>query len=481
MICISLAAKNLEVLLQKIEVAQKKTSLVEIRLDSLWPQLGNSLVTKLEDIFAKLEAKCIITLRSVEQGGEFDGDKAICTSILRKTLNLGADYIDLEFNSPSLPDFAGDRDKIICSWHDFKKTPSLDKLETLAAKMNKFGGIIKLAPYVSEFADTLILYRLSQFLRAKEQSFVVFGMGEEGVNTRLLAPILGSKFTFAALSKGEAVAPGQLSFEQTREAWGRENVDVETEICGVFGHPLAHSKSPSFHREAYKKRGTNAIFLPFETDSAKEAAELIKTLSVSQASITAPLKTEIITFLDEVDTRAAEIGAVNTVINDEGILKGYNTDEAGFGSLLEKNRVELKGKRICLLGAGGAAKLVASLLAEADLTDFIILNRNFEKAKLLAEKYGAKADSLKKLKDFDYDILIDATSIALDSKAELEAPWMKEDVIFYPEQTIITLVYEPAETYLLKKAKTAKAKAINGWDMFVGQAEEQLQLKNRKT
>lgn len=476
MVCACISASTVESMLLKAEEAQAENDLLELRLDSLWPQLKENLVLDLDKIFNGIKGRSIATLRSAEQGGLFEGDDILLVSVLKKALELGADYIDVEYASPVLREFAGSREKMICSFHDFDKTPSLDKLQTLALKMSEMAGIVKIVTYAHDLSDTMVLYQLSQFLRKEGIRFIVFAMGDNGVNTRILAPVLGSEFTFAALGAKDLTAPGQLSFREMKEIWNINNLNKDTKICAVFGEPIKHSNSPSYHMEAYKKNDINAIFLSFETSSAKEAVELAKILQLRQMSITAPLKAEIIQYLDDLDESALRLNAVNTVILNDNKLRGYNTDDFGFKSLLEENKIDLKDKRICLVGAGGAAKTVASVVSSFDITSLVILNRDIFKARELAKKYKAKAANLSSLKDCEYDILIDATSISLDPRVELEAPWAKEDVVFNSKQTVITLIYNPVETYLIRKAKAALAKAINGWDMFVGQAEEQLKL-----
>lgn len=476
MICISVAADNLEDMLSKLSEAQKQTDLVEIRLDSLWPGLKNKLVSKLEFILVPLKVRSIITMRSVAQGGYFDGDRAILKTILQKALDLGASYLDLEFGSEALIDFAEHREKLICSWHDFRSTPTLDQLQTLAEKMALQAGMLKSVTTVRDLDDEIILYNLSKYLKQKSFSFTVFGMGEQGRNTRLLAPVLGSALSYACLDENCQTAPGQMTLAKMQALWGRAEVSPETTICAGFGSPLGHSAGPHYHEQAYAKKDLNAVYLLFETNSAKQAVELIRVLEIKQASITAPLKEEILPLLDELDEEAAYLSAVNTLIQKEGNLKGYNTDLFGFQTLLKKNKIDLKEKKVLLLGAGGAAQVVAKVVAEAEAGSFAILNRSQKKAQMLAEKYAANFGKLENLKEYQFDVLIDATSVGLDSKSELSAPWMKEDVEFNPEQVVISLVYEPAESYLLQKAKKAGAKAINGWDMFCAQADKQIEL-----
>jgi len=374
-------------------------------------------------------------------------------------LALGATYVDCEYQEGHTEHLPYER--TICSWHNFKFTPALDDLKLLTEKLATVGKLIKITCQIHEYADLLTLCRLARWLVERQQKFVLAGLGKFGTLLNALMPILGAEFTH-----------GQAT--ELHDLWGVKTVDPSFEICGTFGYPLTHAKSPVLHRAYYQEHGIKAIYLPFETASAREALETIRLLSMPQSTITAPLKEAIAPLLDELKEVALELQALNTVILFEGKLLGYNTDFWGFQQTLEQSQIALKDQTVCILGAGGAAKVVAKVAKLGGCKHLIILNRTLSKAENLAQTFNGAADLLDNLKNYQYDILIDATSIALDSKSELKAPWLKEDVTFHKEQTVITLTY--GESYLLNKAKAAGARTINGEIMLHAQAEAQHKL-----
>jgi shikimate dehydrogenase len=151
-------------------------------------------------------------------------------------------------------------------------------------------------------------------------------------------------------------------------------IDAQTELYGVIGNPVQHSLSPILHNGAFKRLGWNAVYLAFEVKNLKEALRGIRGLGVRGVSVTIPFKTEVIPFLDKVEGVAKKIGAVNTIVNQGGRLIGYNTDCEGALEALEE-KMNLKGKRVVLLGAGGAARAIGFGLKERDC-QLIIANRS---------------------------------------------------------------------------------------------------------
>lgn len=459
MICTAVRGQNLEEFLGALNNSQKTADLVELELDSLWPQLGNELLQKLDFIWAVLQKPCVVSLHGKKSGGLYTGDRALKFSILNKALVLGASYVDCEYqeeHTEQLP-----YEKTICSWQNFKLTPALDDLKLLTEKMATAGKLSKITCQLHEYADFLTLCRLAHWQKEQQQKFVLLGLGKFGILLNALMPVLGAEFTY-----------GQAS--ELYDLWGVQKIDMDFKLCGTFGYPLTHAKSPALHQAYYREHAIKALYLLFETASAREAVETIRLLNMPQSTITAPLKEAVIPLLDELKDVALELQAVNTVMQTEGKLSGYNTDFIGFQKMLEQNKIELKNQTVCLLGAGGAAKVVAKAARLAECRHLIVLNRTLAKAENLAQSFNGAADTLNNLKNYQYDILIDATSIALDSKAELAAPWMREDVNFHKEQTVISLNY--TESYLLAKAKAAGARTLNGEDMLRFQAEEQHKL-----
>jgi shikimate dehydrogenase len=231
------------------------------------------------------------------------------------------------------------------------------------------------------------------------------------------------------------------------------------------------------HNAAFEKLGLDYVYVPFpvKKEDLAEAMQGIRALNVRGVNITIPHKVQVMSFLDDIDELARDIGAVNTVVNQNGELKGYNTDAAGFWRVLETAKVQLQGKKVVLLGAGGAARGIAFTLADkgADLT---ILNRNLEKAQRLADLISTtfrknipalelSSDDLDRVLG-ETDILINATSVGMYPKnreTPVPAKLLKQNMI------VFDIIYNPAKTRLLADAETRGAKIINGVEMLVWQ------------
>ncbi len=255
------------------------------------------------------------------------------------------------------------------------------------------------------------------------------------------------------------------------------NITGKTRVFGVIGDPIEHSLSPAMQNAAFEHLKLDCVFLAFKVKPAEveNALRGVRGLGVCGLNVTMPHKNAVIAYLDEVDETAQFLSSVNTILNDNGKLRGFSTDGTGALNALRESGLEPHGKKVLLLGAGGAAKAIAFTLAKEAET-IVILNRTPEKTKALTEalnarfgkkvKSGALASDVMKKHMQGADILINATSVGMHPHAEqsLVAPeWLK------PELTVMDIVYNPAETKLAKDAKAAGATVISGVEMLLYQ------------
>jgi len=248
-------------------------------------------------------------------------------------------------------------------------------------------------------------------------------------------------------------------------------INAETQLYGVMGNPVRHSLSPIIHNGAFRRMGLNAAYLAFEVENLAEAVSGIKGLGIRGVSVTIPFKTQIIPFLDQLDEVAGKILAVNTIYNEGGKLIGYNTDWRGaLGALEEK--AHLKGKRVVLLGAGGAARAIAFGLKERGCQVFIH-NRSPQKAADLANELGLIHRSLSFNGRLDADVLVNATSAGMSPNDE-ESPVPKE--ILAEEMTVMDIVYKPLRTKLLREAEERGCQTIDGLEMLARQGAAQIEI-----
>lgn len=246
--------------------------------------------------------------------------------------------------------------------------------------------------------------------------------------------------------------------------------------CVIIGDPVGHSLSPRIHNAAYDALGLSGKFhyeaRRVKPDKLGDFMREVRDTAIRGVSCTAPHKVAIMDYLDDLDPVAARIGAVNTVVNDAGRLKGYNTDWLGIVRPLEKI-TSLKGKRVALLGAGGAARSIAYGLADrgAELT---VYNRTPDKADDLAREFGAAAAGLENLPAVkDAEIIINATSVGM-SPNDGATPLPKDYLT--ASQIVFDSIYAPYETRLLREAAARGARIIHGTEMLLAQAIAQFEL-----
>ncbi len=253
-------------------------------------------------------------------------------------------------------------------------------------------------------------------------------------------------------------------------------VNGKTRVCAIIGDPVEHSLSPVMHNAAFKELGLNLVYVAFTVTSTelKTAVLGAKSLGLRGLNVTMPHKNAVISHLDEVDSTAKSIGAVNTVLNNQGKLIGYNTDGSGAMIALQENGVYPEEKKLVLLGAGGAAKAIAYQAAQ-DVEELVILNRTAEKAKKLAEalkSFGAKVKagtlSFEVLKQElpTTDILVNATSVGMHPDVDISP--VPSDLLHF-DLSVMDIIYNPLETKFLKDAKSAGAKVVSGIEMLLYQ------------
>lgn len=254
-------------------------------------------------------------------------------------------------------------------------------------------------------------------------------------------------------------------------------ISGKTQVCGVIGNPIEHTLSPTIHNAAFEALKLDFAFLPFKVRAAEvgNAMSGVRAFGIHGLNVTMPHKKTVIKYLDEIDPVVKAIASANTILNKDGRLLGFNTDGIGALNALKQNGVEPRGKKVLLLGAGGAAKAIAYALSqEAD--ELVILNRTANLAKelaiLLKQKFNKKitADALSSIaiKDSlaDANVLINATSVGMkpDANQTPVAPqWLK------PDLAVMDIVYNPFETKLAKDAKEAGAKVVSGVEMLIYQ------------
>lgn len=253
-------------------------------------------------------------------------------------------------------------------------------------------------------------------------------------------------------------------------------ISAKTKICMVIGDPIKHSLSPQMHNGGYEKLGIDGEFIyvacRVKLDDIDNFVKGVRAMGIRGVSCTIPHKLKIMEYLDEIDQTAEKIRAVNTIVNKNGMLKGYNTDWLGVVTPLEKI-TSLRDKKIALFGAGGAARAVAYGVRQRG-AKLVIYNRTNEKAEEIAKEFGGKACSPDSIGDVkDMDIIINATSVGLHPNED-KTPLAKE--LITNKHIVFDAIYVPYETRLLKEAKQQGARIIHGMEMLLQQGIAQFNL-----
>lgn len=246
------------------------------------------------------------------------------------------------------------------------------------------------------------------------------------------------------------------------------------ELYAVIGNPIAHSMSPVMHNDLFDYYGIDAHYHAFQVKEKdlKDAVNGMKALGVKGFNVTVPHKVAIMPLLDEIDDLARAIGAVNTVVNNNGKFIGYNTDGMGYVKGLLSDIPSINNKNVLLIGAGGAARAIYFTLAREGVKTLDIANQTISKAENLRKEcpymVNTKVFDLKTAENRlkEYDIIIQTTNMGMSPKID-ETPLSLEDL--RPETFVSDIIYNPLETKFLKLAKEKGAPIQNGLNMFVYQ------------
>jgi len=255
------------------------------------------------------------------------------------------------------------------------------------------------------------------------------------------------------------------------------DISGTTKLCALIGNPVAHTLSPAMHNAAFSALGLDYVYLafPVKRENLESAVKGLQSLGAVGYNVTVPYKTAVLPLLDEIDPSAANIGAVNTVVIREGKTQGYNTDGSGFTKWLESEGIEPAGKKIVVIGAGGASRAISFSLA-ARGAFIIVLNRTPEKARLLAQDIEKKTGQPVQTGSLDENdvkhaftgahIIINTTSAGMSRQAHISPV----DGRFFREGLIVCdIIYNPSETIFLKMAKAAGGRTFNGTGMLLWQ------------
>ena len=496
-LAVPIAAKDLDQARQQIKAALAAGSeILELRTD----YLENLTIDWVKNLIAEAgnateqPVPIIVTCRDQKQGGVRAYPEQLRIEILAEAVRNGCDFIDCEYENflsaevqetlkPVLADNSNTR--LILSAHDFQSR--FDDINQLYHDILKVcpTAIPKLVYTGNHINDCFEAFDL---LHTTSGDSIVFCMGAAGLVSRIIAKKLGSFVTFASINAEAATAPGQLTIEQIKGLYCYDNIDSDTELFGVIANPVGHSLSPAIHNACFADEGMNKLYLPLLVEGGREEFDEFLNNILSREwldfkgfSVTIPHKQNALNFVKAkegfIEPLAEKIGAVNTlIVGSDGKLSAYNTDYAAaldaITSTMGITRADLKDLPVAIIGAGGVARALVAGLSDVG-AGIKIYNRTVKKAEKLAAEFDCDFAGLDDLPNVEAKLLINCTSIGMHPNIDA-APFpqegLKEDMV------VFDTVYNPAETLLLKQAKEAGAKTVDGISMFVNQGLAQFKL-----
>lgn len=248
----------------------------------------------------------------------------------------------------------------------------------------------------------------------------------------------------------------------------------------VIGDPIDHTLSPTIHNAAFKhlKMNCNYIAYKIKKQELESGIESLKSIHISGFNVTIPHKINVLNYLDELDNDCYKINAANTVVNKDGMLKGYNTDVFGFLEPFKIRNISISDYVVLLLGAGGVARAVIAACSQEHVRNIVVVNTNLERAKQLSQlskNIGVNIQTINITQineyEYDYDLIVNATPLGLNNE-----PSIISDTMIKKNTIVYDLVYRPMQTNLLKQAQKQNAVVIYGYEMLLHQASKSFEL-----
>jgi 3-dehydroquinate dehydratase/shikimate dehydrogenase len=466
-LCICLAEPTLAENVSLAAKLRKHADLLELRADALLPEEAG----RAGELVREVDLPVILSVRRRKDGGAFSGPERERLRLLERLVPQGFAFVDLEHD---LEAHALDRRTreagvgVIRSFHDPAGVP-FDLSERMQELARSAEEIPRATVTPRGSADLLRL--LEAFERLARLPKVLSAAGDYGFPARMLAPKLGSLFCAAE------------DPETADELYRCRQVSAATRVFGVIGNPVMHSLSPVIHNKGYAALGLDAIYLPFLVDDLEPFFRAADKLDIQGLSVTVPHKIGVMSRLARRDGSVSAIGACNTLHRRaDGKWEGTNTDAAGFLSplLAAFGGTLPQGLGATVIGAGGAARAVVHALA-AEGVRVLILNRTPDRAQALAEdmspRWGPRIqvgplDGLALMNGFN-DLIVQTTKVGMAPEAESDP---LPGYSFSGRETVYDLVYVPAMTTFLKRAKAAGCPIIPGSQMLLAQAFEQFRI-----
>ena len=473
LICLTLTARTLSEDIALARKYAKFVDIVELRADCLDPGERSEIGA----FPSSVPMPAILTVRRKADGGAFEGSDAEREALFH---DVGAfAFVDFEsdFDPPTATQAAQAAGvRLIRSRHVFEGGSGAIASEA-DAQCHSADEIPKIAFMPRHLSDVTDLFRTAASLLPRDRIFCA--IGPLGTVTRVLAGHAGSFLTYVSPAEllSNTAGIGHLDPVRLNEVYSFRTITDKTSLCGVTGWPLAVTSSPEVHRAFYVRDNLDAVLVPLPAEDVADAIGMAEMLGLRGLAVTIPHKKSLLRFLDETDEAVKAIGAANTVVWRNGRRYGCNTDAAGFTKALTDflGRNDLTGQKVAILGAGGAARAIAYAIWKLG-GDGCVYARDISRAAAVAEQYDFTSETLDKLgaAGMRPDLIVQCTSVghgATDPSADPIPHYA-----FDGHEAVYDLVYKPAVTPVMARARAAGCRAESGMTMLRAQAELQHRL-----
>jgi len=456
-ICVTGGESRAEKLAARL-AAHQHFPLQEVRLDLL-DRVDEHVLPLLRS------PRLIATCRAVSEGGRFRGSETERLAVLRRALEQSPGFLDLEARTPApLKDellLRRGSTRIILSCH--AALSELEREPAAEALADPRADGLKLAVAVEDGAELRALRRL---LPQEERPVIRIGMGAPGLLSRALPARFGSPWTYVVPDGENAVAPGQLTVSQAA-AWRVPEADTLAPLVLLGGPQVLQSPGPRVYNGLFAARRLPFLYLPVISNQPSETLKLLEELGCRGASVTMPLKEQILPLLDEIDPPAQELHAVNTVLLEGGRRVGFNTDHQAIMALVGQC-----GGRSLLLGAGGVARAALAALQSHGYS-VTISSRSDSRAEGLATEAGASWVPWAKRYGVPFELLVNGTPCGGDGVSDPipdHSSWAHRTVLD------LTIGGPRGRTPLVDRVSAGGGRAISGLQMWLEQGAKQMTI-----
>ncbi len=469
---VSLLSDDLDALAASIARQAPLADLVELRLD----RIGHPGEGRLGALIENSPKPVIVTVHGREAHGTFRGSTEERCALLGAAARAGADFVDVDWTLARELGAVEPPCRRIVSRHDPEGTPEdLEAFEREVRGKLLAGDLLKLVAHAHTGEEACAMLAR---LRPGSADTIAFSSGAAGTFTRLVAPILGSPFTYAAPARLrgdeglDPTAPGQLAVDELRHLVPPGGVTRRTAVYGVVGRPIAHSASPAVHGAALRAAGLDAVYVAFEPADFDRFLDLLDASCYRGLSVTAPFKERAFARASERDAASVRAGASNTLVRDGGRWRAFNTDvPAVRGCLEDALEGRERPRRALVLGGGGAARAVAVALEDLGIGVAFCV-RDPDRSRESAATVGAEVVPWERLPEIEHGILVNTTPLGWGETPASPIPeeWIR------PGTLLLDATYRPLETPLLAAASRRGCHCIPGAEWFARQAAEQFRL-----